>query len=272
MMKPRGQMAAGDGFDGFDKNVAEKMPRIRKEEAPPIPSSEEKPPSLLNEGTEQAVPEIRPPEKGSVPEFRSAEMEKEENLNVLRLIEDLHGQLLVSNRTKRALEMDLTTSQKTIHQLTNQNRDLESRIDGMNGEIQRLQQNRAESIYLEEENEDALEKIRELQEELNLLREKLADVTRERDEALARVRGLESQMEQNEFLRIKERLKEREASHFSEEGRQLQSRLKEALAENMELEKRYEALRKSFNEVKQSLTLLRDSCKTGYYNLSETPE
>jgi len=29
----------------------------------------------------------------------------------------------------------------------------------------------------------------------------------------------------------------------------------------MDLEKRYEVLKKSFNEVKDSLTLLRDACK-----------
>ncbi|MCJ7746691.1 MAG: hypothetical protein MUP27_03030, partial [Desulfobacterales bacterium] len=71
---------------------------------------------------------------------------------------------------------------------------------------------------------------------------------------------------------IKGKLKEREASLFSEENRELQSRLEEALSHNMELERKYETLRKSFNEVRESLTLLRDSCKKNYYNLSETPE
>jgi predicted nuclease with TOPRIM domain len=67
-------------------------------------------------------------------------------------------------------------------------------------------------------------------------------------------------------------LKEREASHFSEENRELRSKLEETLTQNMDLERKYEAVRKSFNEVRESLILLRDSCKTNYYNLSEIPE
>jgi len=31
-MKPKSQMTVEDGFDGFDLNVAEKMPNIRKYE------------------------------------------------------------------------------------------------------------------------------------------------------------------------------------------------------------------------------------------------
>jgi regulator of replication initiation timing len=96
--------------------------------------------------------------------------------------------------------------------------------------------------------------------------------TQDREEALDRIRDLESQIEQNEVLKIKGKLKERESSLFSEENRELQSRLEEALSHNMELERKYETLRKSFNEVRESLTLLRDSCKKNYYNLSETPE
>ena len=52
-MKPRGQTMVGNGFDGFDKNVAEKMPKIKKEEdfspplaeeaTPPLPSSRPSP-------------------------------------------------------------------------------------------------------------------------------------------------------------------------------------------------------------------------------------
>ena len=84
---------------------------------------------------------------------------------------------------------------------------------------------------------------------------------------------MEAKIEQNDLLRIKGRLKEREVSHISRtENHELRARWEEALAQNIDLEKKYEALKKSFNEVKESLTLLRDACKTNYYNLSETPE
>ena len=61
-------------------------------------------------------------------------------------------------------------------------------------------------------------------------------------------------------------------SHFAEENRELRSRLEEIQLQNMELEREYEDMRKSFSEVKESLTLLRDSCKAHYYNLAESPE
>jgi hypothetical protein len=79
-------------------------------------------------------------------------------------------------------------------------------------------------------------------------------------------------LEQVEVLRIRGKLREREASHFAEENRELRSRLEEIQLQNMELEREYEDMRKSFNEVKESLTFLRDSCKANYYNLSGTPE
>jgi DNA repair exonuclease SbcCD ATPase subunit len=62
-------------------------------------------------------------------------------------------------------------------------------------------------------------------------------------------------------------MKEREASLFAEENRELRTRLEEVLAQNMDLERKYGDMRQSFHEVKESLTLLRDSCKTDYYNL-----
>jgi len=130
----------------------------------------------------------------------------------------------------------------------------------------------SESTYLQEENVDALERIKEFQKELREMRETLAKATQEREEAFDRIRDLESQMEQNEVVRIKGKLKEREASLFSEENRELQSKLEETLAKNLDLEKKCETLKKSFNEVRESLTFLRDSCKANYYNLSETPE
>jgi predicted nuclease with TOPRIM domain len=62
---------------------------------------------------------------------------------------------------------------------------------------------------------------------------------------------------------------EREIAHFAEENRKLQESLKEALDQKTDLEDRHEILRKSFDEVRESILLLRDSCKTSYYNLAE---
>ena len=168
--------------------------------------------------------------------------------------------------------MDLASYKKSIHQLAQDNQELRRQLEALSREHQRLQELQSESTYLQEENVDALERIKEFQKELRELRETLAKATQEREEAFDRIRDLESQMEQNEVVRIKGKLKEREASLFSEENRELQSKLEEALTQNSDLEKKYEILRKSFNEVRESLTFLRDSCKVNYYNLSETPE
>jgi chromosome segregation ATPase len=269
-MKTRSQVVTADGFD---RNVAEKMPKIRKLEEP-LPSPLEAEPWPLKEDPHEPAPEMRPPEKEveeTVP-FQPPKAETEQTVDVLRLIEDLHGQLLASTQTKRALEMDLTSYQKTIRQLTQDNQELRGQLEILSKEIEKFKEVQSESIYLQEENADALERIKEFQLELGETREALMKATQEREEALGRIRDLESQMEQNEVLKIKGKLKEREASLFSEENRELQSRLEEALSQNMDLERKYETLRKSFNEVRESLTLLRDSCKKNYYNLSETPE
>jgi chromosome segregation ATPase len=270
-MKPRGQIVAGDGFDGFDKNVAEKMPKIRKEEEPPLSVPEEQPQPIL-----KVSPEMTSPKKASereaifAPPSRAGE--EEENRDVLKLIEDLHAQLLVSNRTKRTLEIDLSSSQKTIRQLAQENDALGIQVDGLRKELQKFEEFRSEFAYLEEENEDALERIMTIQGETKALREVLAKATRERDQALAQIQTLEAKIEENDLLRIKGKLKEREVSHFSEENEELRTRLEEALAQNGDLEGKYEALKKSFHEVKESLTLLRDACKTSYYNLSDSPK
>jgi chromosome segregation ATPase len=262
--------------DGFDRSVAEKMPRMKKL-GEPLPqelegdfqSLEEDHPDM-NQGI--SSPE-QPTEKRVIFEPpRAAAAESGQDLDVLRLIEDLHTQLLVSSRAKKALEMDLTSYQKTIHQLAQDNRDLRNQLEIERKELQRFREAHSESIYLKEENEDAFQKIQEFQQELKGNKEDLTKAVRERDEALNRIRELESQMDQNELVKIKGRMKEREASHFHEENRELQSRLEEALAKNTDIGRKYEALRRSFSEVKESLTLLRDSYKKNYYNLSETPD
>lgn len=271
-MKPRIQVATADGFD---TNVAEKMPKIRKLEEPLAPLLEEEPqPAKVDHG--EAMPEMKSPvnqtERKMIFESPRKGIEAEQSLDVLKLIEDLHAQLLSSAQTKRALEMDLTSYQKTIHQLSQDNQELRRQLEGLSKEHQRLKELQSESIYLQEENADALERIKEVQQELREARQTLAKATREREEALERIHELESRIEQGEVLEIKGKLKEREAVHFSEENRDLQSKLEQASSRNMDLEKKYETLKKSFNEVRESLTFLRNSFKANYYNLPENTE
>jgi chromosome segregation ATPase len=261
--------------DGFDTNVAEKMPKIRKLEEPLLsPLEEEFQP--LKEDHAEPVPEIKSPEKlterKAIFESPKKGIEAEQSLDVLKLIEDLHAQLLASAQTKKALEMDLTSYKKTIHQLSQDNQELRRQWEALNREHQRLKEFQSESVYLQEENADALERIKEFQQELRGMRETLTKVNQEKEEAFNRIRDLESQTRQNEVVEIKGKLKEREASLFFEENRELQSKLEEALARNLDLDKKYETLKQSFNEVRESLTFLRDSCKANYYNLSEGHE
>jgi chromosome segregation ATPase len=268
-MRVRGQTVADDGFD---KNVAEKMPKVKKEEEVPLPEVEIQP---LKEDLQEVRPEVRSQEEETekeviLPRFVSRESNK--HSDVSGLIEDLHIQLLTLGKTKRALEMDLASDRKTILQLAQDNKELRSQLDDLNKEIQRLSEFQAETLYLKEENADALERIQDLQQESRGLRESLESTTQEREETLGRIRALESQIEENELLRIKGKLKEREASHFAEENRELRVRLEEMLAQNIDLERKYEEIKRSFNEIRESLTLLRDSCRTNLYNLSEPPE
>jgi chromosome segregation ATPase len=268
-MKVKGQFITEDGFD---KIVAEKMPKIKQQERP-LPMDQKLESQALSEIHSDTRPlEKEPEEKVTPPPLLKRGMETEPNIDVLRLIEDLHTQLLTSSRTKRALEMDLSSSQKTIQQLAQDNKTLRSQMENLRKEVQKLKEIQAESIYLQEENIDALDRIHEIQHELRTLNETLTRATQERDEALSRIGALESQLDQNELAKIKGRLRERETTYLSEENRDLQFKLEEALVQNAELQKKYEALRKSFDEVKESLTLLRDACKSNYYNLSDPSE
>ncbi|MDI7259036.1 MAG: hypothetical protein QME90_03835 [Thermodesulfobacteriota bacterium] len=272
MMKAKSQVMTADGFD---RSVAEKMPRMKKLEEPLLMDQEEEF-QPLEEDHPEVIQEKRSPkiqtEKKVIFEPPKAAAESEQDLGVLRLIEDLHTQLLVSSRAKKALEMDLATDQKAIHQLAQDNKGFRNQLEEARKELQGFREAHSESIYLKEENEEALEKIQEFQQELRGMRESLTKTVKERDEALSRIQELESQLNQNELVKIKGRMKEREASHFSEENRGLQSKLEEALAKNVEIERKYETLKRSFNEVKESLTLLRDSYKKNYYHLSETAD
>ncbi len=136
-MKVRGQMVTDDGFD---KNVADKMPKVKQEEefSPPDQEVEIQ---RVEEDHQGMIQEVRSPEKEPerkvVFEPRKIAPETDKNLDVLRLIEDLHNQLLALGRTKRALEMDLASNQKTIHQLAQDNRELRSRLADSTKEVQR---------------------------------------------------------------------------------------------------------------------------------------
>jgi chromosome segregation ATPase len=256
---------------GFDKNVAEKMPKIREEESPPAePVTESQP---IHEGPSETVSsEVKVEREFVLPSPPEEERETEKSEEVLNLIEDLHSQLLVSSRTRRTLEVDLASLQTDLHHRTRENEALRRQLEDQKKEIERLKEVQTESIYLKDENADAVEKLQELHQQLREVKEGLAKMTQERDEALQHVRQLEAQKEQDELLRVKGRLKEKEISHLSKENEELQSRLKEAFAQNLEIEKKYEAVRKSFDEVRESLTLLRDSVKKDYYHLSDSPE
>ncbi|MCJ7641414.1 MAG: hypothetical protein MUO29_05900 [Desulfobacterales bacterium] len=252
--------------DGFEKSVAEKMPRVKREEERPFSPVKTEPPPPLEAPVETRPIEFEP-ERKVVPPPPKRREGREQNLDVLKLIEDLHDQLLVSSQTRRALEVDISSSRKTIQQYAEDNRDLRRQIEDLKKELQRLKDLQTETAYLKEENTDALEKIQEFQQELRTLHEALAQITQERDEAFRRVSDLESHSEHVEILRIKEKMREKEASQFADENRALRSKLEETLAQNIDLERKYEGLKRSFNEIKESLTFLRDSCKTEYYNL-----
>ena len=261
--------------DGFDKNVAEKMPKIRKEEVLPPLETEEPISPLTIEPQEKSIstaPLERELGTRTILSPIRERTEDDQNVDVSRLIEDLHDQLLVSNQAKRALEMDLVSSRKILHGFEEANKALGRELEDLRMELKRLREVQTETAYLREENADALERIKELQQELRAANEVLTRLTQDRDEALNRTRDLESQMEKTEIFRMRGKLKEREASHFADENREIRKRLEEAVTQNIDLERKYETIKKSFHDVKESLTLLRDSCKKNYYNLSETPD
>jgi len=278
-MKPRIQTAMADGFE---TNVAQKMPKIRKLEEPHTLILEQDSQRQEKEGDQTPIddqtllPETslseKQAERKAIFESSQKGIASESSLDVLKLIEDLHGQLLASAQTKKALEMDLASYKKSIQQLSQDNQELRRQWEALSKEDQKLKEIQSESIYLQEEHADALERIKEFQQEVREMKKALTRVTQEREEALDRIRELESRVEQSEVMKIKGKLKEREASLFSEENRELQSKLELAIARNTDLEKKYETLKKSFGEVRESLTFLRDSCKANYYNLSESTD
>jgi len=67
---------------------------------------------------------------------------------------------------------DLNSHQKTIRQLTQDNQELRHQLEVMSKEYQRVKEVQSESNYLQEENADALERIKEFQLELKEMRER----------------------------------------------------------------------------------------------------
>lgn len=264
-MKARSELLEGDGFD---KNVAEKMPRMKKLEHS-VQVTFEKDQPLEREIPERTIEEDL--DRKTIFEVPKNEVLLEHNGEIKKLVEDLHGQLLAYMQTKRALEMDLKSRQKTIHQLTQENQNLRHEIEGLSDELKRLREIKTEWTYLKEENIDALERIQKFQQELKELKGILEETKRQRDEALLRIKELESKLQGEDLLKIKAKLKERELSYLSEENQKLLSKLQEAISRNIDLEEKYNSLKRSFNEIKESLALLRDSCKKDYYNLTENP-
>ena len=111
----------------------------------------------------------------------------------MKLIEDLHAQLLASNRTKRALEMDLASSQKTIQQLAQENQILGIQIEGFKKELQRFGRFSPNWPILRRRTKTPLEKISAMQGEMKVLKESLANTARERDQALDQIQMLGGQ-------------------------------------------------------------------------------
>lgn len=255
--------------DGFDRIIAEKMPKMKKMEEPFYSIKEA---SSILEGSHGEEVLEKQVDRNSMFEPPPDAQPSPGNLDLSGLIEDLHHQLLLSQKAQKSMELDKISYEKKIHHLTQENRDLRSKIEVFQRELQRLKENALELDYLKEENEEALERIKELQEELRAIKEALTKALKEKEEASRRVQELEYQLDQLELTRMKEKLREKETSHFNEENLQLRAKLEETLAQNLELEKKYEAIKRTFQEVRESLLLLRDSCKKNYYQISNPPD
>ena len=136
-MRVRGQTVADDGFD---KNVAGKMPKVKRQE-------EFSPPEVEIQPLEEDFQEIRPEVRSQEPEIEKEVIlpppqsrEREKHLDVSGLIEDLHTQLLTLGKMRRALEMDLASDRKTIFQLAQDNKELRNQLEDLNKEIQKLKE------------------------------------------------------------------------------------------------------------------------------------
>jgi len=78
-----------------------------------------------------------------------------------------------------------------IRHMANENKALGIQVEGLKKELQSLQEIQSEVAYLEEENEDALERITVLQGEIKALKEGLARALQEKDQALGQIQTLE---------------------------------------------------------------------------------
>ncbi|HIC92569.1 MAG TPA: hypothetical protein EYP21_11065 [Syntrophaceae bacterium] len=235
--------------NGFDRSVARKMPTVGSKVA-------------------EAVKEISSGEKNGRDEKETFSA-KDLHMDVLGLVEDLQSQLQATQDIKMALEEDLASAEKTINQLLSDNKELRTLVQDQSNITARLQEMEREITYLEEENSDALLKIHDLQTENKELKEKVATLTTERDEALRERDSFKSRLKEDEALRIQNSYLEKERKRILQKQSELEEQLKAVLEDNAGLEKECHDLKTALKEIKQFLLLVRDHAKYDYYNIPQ---
>lgn len=235
--------------NGFERSVARKMPRVRSE----VEESAEPIRGKSSDVHDQIIHEEVP-------------LEKEVQWDALSLVADLESQLQAAQDLKAALERDLTSAKKTIDQLFSDNKELRALVEDQESIAPRLQKLEQEITYLEEENSDALIRIQVMRTESEELKENIAKLATERDTALGENRMVKSRMKEEETLRIQIAYLEKERKRSLQRQSELEENLKVALQKNTDLEKECHNLKKAMNEIKQSLLLVRNHAKRGYYD------
>ncbi len=238
--------------NGFERSVARKMPRVRSEVEESAEPIRRKSTDIHDQIIHEEVP-----------------LEKEVQWDALSLVADLESQLQTAQDLKAALERDLTSAKKTIDQLFSDNKELRALVEDQESIAPRLQKLEQEITYLEEENSDALIRIQVMRTENEELKENIATLATERDTALNENRMVKSKMKEEETLRIQIAYFEKERKRNLQRQSELEENLKVALQKNTDLEKEYHNLKKAMNEIKQSLLLVRNHAKRGYYSMKE---
>ncbi len=238
--------------NGFERSVARKMPRVRSEVVESVEPVRREPPNLHDEIVHEEV-----------------SLEEEVQWDALSLVADLESQLQAAQDLKAALERDLASAKKTIDQLFLDNKELRALVKDQEKTVPRLQKLEQEITYLEEENSDALIRIQVMRTENEELKERVATLATERDTALNENRMVKSKIKEEETLRIQIAYLEKERKRSLQGQSELEENLKVALQRNTDLEKECHNLKKAMNEIKQSLLLVRNHAKRGYYGIKE---